>query len=673
MGGRHHPYKPGFRMAMRASRRLAAPLSNAVSHGSSTSSRGHHAIGMLYAARATPRLAPKMTSEMMTPTFAARRRYASSASDQQLFQSFGTPFAHFVHTLSRVARMIVFSALGAASLGAIAYEATHQYVEHVAMPRAASLDGGASGEDDDWAWAAELFDDESWGGKSGGTDRRLGISGRHLVRSAWICSHWGGGISPSNLFASGSGLPTAGRAPKKSISTALHNDEGLDMAERFLESALIAAESKGIRLPDLAAVRAGAIITPHEAGADKPLDATAVALETQLASIRERLGTKTALEGALAGYTRVFDALASADATNRVVGALQQPNDASTAADKAATGQPSIKPQRLVRLATKIGDLHAALSQRSDAEAWLLCAVDIAGRRAQEEDGTGAIDGQRGGADAAANQALAGSGGGLSAESQRPAETQEAKAAASSSTKGNSWSSLFRSTKKPDIEPRTTTTSDNTDDSLPLNATPPPAPLTRSLISALLSLSALHAQAADRKSLEQALQFQISALRLTRVEAERLAWAGTVSDAESRRKAGLKAQLHALWLAQHDALASMHIAETIYALGPGAASASSSLASYTTMLTSFFTHSAEDRDVTKSVEWLKEADERAELITSQLGKKVKKDLVLADRWTSQRQELQVPATRLLRDAKRIREATLEMRTILGDEGVKKKK
>ncbi|PWN89904.1 hypothetical protein FA10DRAFT_266442 [Acaromyces ingoldii] len=591
----------------------------------------------------------------------ARRSYSTTPNEQQLFQSFGTPFAQFLFTLSRVARMIVYSAVGAASLGAVAFEATHQYVEHVAMPRAASSD---SSDDDEWAWASEAIDEESWGPVSGGgTDRRLGIKGRHLVRSAWICSRWGGGISPINLFSSGTGLPTAGRRPRKSLSAALHNDEGMEMAEAFLDAALVVAESRGIRLPDLAAVRAGAVATPHEAGADKPLDMTAVALETQLASIRERVGTKTASEGALAGYTRVFDALASADATNRVASAMK-PNEAGAA----STGQPSVRPQRLVKLATKIGDLHALLSQRQEAEAWLLCAVDIAGKRANEQDGTGAIEGQRGGADAVGNQALAGIGG-LSPESRRPAETKEAKEAHETPSSKSSWSFFRRSKKADDIAPRTSTSPAKVEaDDYPLNATPPPAPLTRSLISALLSLSAFHAQAADRKSLEQALQFQVSALRLTRVEAERLAWAGTVSDAESRRKAGLKAQLHALWLAQRDALASMHIAETIYALGPGATASSS----YASLLTSFFTPTAESRDVTKSVEWLKEADERAELIISQLGKKVKRETVLSDRWTSQREDLQLPASRLLRDAKRIREATQEMRAILGDESVKKK-
>ncbi|EPQ26878.1 uncharacterized protein PFL1_05513 [Pseudozyma flocculosa PF-1] len=287
------------------------------------------------------------------------RPYSSEGgpNQQQVLQSFATPFAQFVYTISRIARMITVSALGIAVVGLGGYEATHQYIEHFAMPHAPA----SSSVDDPWGWNEQLGE-ESWSGSgSSGTDRRLGIKGRHAVRSAWMCVHWGGGISPGLILGgAASGSSGLGRTAQSSIAGQrdLHIEDGMVMAMRYLSVALQAAREKGIVLPDIDAVRAGLA----SSSAPLHIDPTALALESKMASIRERHGSRGATANAIEGYERVFDLLMlSAAAPSQV----QSGGDAQSA--------------KLVRLATKIGDLNAAIGQKTEAESWLQKAVELAG------------------------------------------------------------------------------------------------------------------------------------------------------------------------------------------------------------------------------------------------------------------------------------------------------
>lgn len=524
------------------------------------------------------------------------RAYSTAPNQDQVLQSFSTPFAHFIHTISRIARMIVFTSTGVVAVGALTFEGVHQYVEHVAMPRSQAQ----SQERDPWGWTDDSME-EGWGGK--GTDPRLGVRGRHILRSAWICSHWGGGISPASFVAPGAGLPSVGGS--KRTSSFMTVDEGLGMSERFLEEALKLAEVRGIRIPDLAAVRVG---IESAAALNGPLDWTALTLETKLASIRERLGGNGALLGSLSGYTRVFDVLSNVDTINR--GMKSEGHE---------SGQPTIPTQRLVRLATKVGDIHSLLGNREEAEDWLLRAVSLAGKSAQESQGKQGRNGQ------IRSQIIAGAGGLRTS----PAEVEEAAKA-------------LKSGKQKD-EPTPRTESVDSMQSLHgLTGGAPSPALTRSLISTLLSLSAFYAQPGNKSQLEKALQFQASALRLTRVEKERL------SLSDDRNQPG--STLHALWLMHHDALASIHIAETIYALqGRGSGSYS-----FGSLLSSLGMSSKGDKHA-QTIEWLNEASQSAKAVTEQLGKSTRRTdeaPLLLSKWVGD-VRWEVPASRLLRDAQRL--------------------
>jgi hypothetical protein len=501
--------------------------------------------------------------------------------------------------------MIVFTTAGVATAGLLTYEGVHQYVEHVAMPKSQIQ----SQEDDPWGWSDECRD-EGWGiGK--GTDPRLGFRGRHTLRSAWICSEWGGGISPTSIISPGAGLQTAGG--NKSSSRLFTADEGLGMAENFLLETLILAEGRGIQIPDLAAIRAG-INSSNAAAARKPLDWTAVSLECKLASLRERLGGIDSLKGALSGYTRVYDLLSSVDATNRAMESVGHDS-----------GQSKIPTERLVRLATKVGDLHFVLGSKSEAEGWLLRAVSLAEHQTMEEAQETARDG------IVRNQIIAGVGG----LTPTPIEIQESEKV----LHNNLHEKL----------PAPTAVSP-----VGLVSAKAPSPiLTRSLISTLLSLSALYADPDNRSHLEKALQFQASALRLARVEKQRL------SLTDKQNETG--PSLHSLWLAHHDALACIHIAETIYALG----SRGSASSSFGSLLNSLGMGSKGDKHV-QTLQWLDEADHTARLVTQRLGKSTTRPDEaprLQSKWTGTIQ-WETPAKRLLRDSIRLKETVSQLKAAL---------
>lgn len=603
----------------------------------------------MYRPRGAPSLAPRPLRISLP-----KRAYSTAPDQNQVAQTFSTPFAHFVYTLSRIARIIIFYASGAAVFVLIAFEGTHQYVERVAM-RAPSTSISISNDDPDdvWGWEEEAFE-EGWS-STGGTDSRLGIRGRHAVRSAWICVNWGGGLAPGLVFSAGSSGPYS--VQRSTSWQTVPMDESFTLAESYLVVGLNEAEKKGLRLPDPAALRAGAVSTPQQIGG-VPLDQTAVTLETRLASVRERIGSPAALAKAAAGYERVFDALQNFPYT---------PTEQSPPAP------------RMVRLASKLGNIYLQLGRRDDAERWLLRAVGMAEQRAVASS-----------ADAQGEFSL-GVGrhilGEITAEPEREKSSNDEKGSL------GRWFAGSRSGSR-----------DSPTVSLPAMASPaahmdlraagtasrePQPALTRALVSTLLYLSALYAlpppgtkagaipssEAVWRTSLEKALRVEASALRLVRDEQQRLAALQTGHSISA--PARLPRTLHALWLMHHDALVSMHVAETIYALSTG--TSSSAIAGALEKLTAPFKSGASSgKRHVQSVAWLKEAHDLAERVQKALAVESKGKapartnegsdaaIPLQESWAKASPALQSPAARLLRDARRISDATEEMLALLDE-------
>ncbi|TKY84753.1 hypothetical protein EX895_005833 [Sporisorium graminicola] len=555
------------------------------------------------------------TSSTPLSAFLARS-YSTAPNQHQVLQSFGTPFAQFIYTISRIARIITFSALGVATIGVVSFEAAHQYVEHIAMP-AASASASSSSSPDEYGWSEQALE-ESWSGSPDktGTDPRLGIKGRHAVRSAWMCANWGGGISPGVMFGGAAGNAGLGRTAITSMGSAktLKVDDGMILAMQYLNLAVKIAAAKGFKLPDTDAIRAGLIGEEAARQQLSNVDPLALALEARLAAVKERQGSRGALESAIASYEKLYD-----------VASL-------------TTGGKGEQASRLVRLATKLGDLHSALERREDAEEWLNKAVSIAataGASTPELDQKLVVKQVK--ETAPEEQGKSRLGGWFSRSKPSAKDTTLTSAAKSSAVASP-------------VTPHS-------------GAEPTPA-LTRSLITALVSKSALHAHTPTTASLQQALQTQMSALQLSSAELNRLV--STTSSTSSPQS-----QLHTLWLTHHQSILDLHVAETIYALTRG----SSSSAAAKSLIPAWFKSSAAKGEGEKSIEWLNQAEGRAERVIAALEKSgagtgtgrkkggAGESVVLGERWMREK-EVEVAAMRILRDAKRVQATAKRSRSTL---------
>lgn len=515
------------------------------------------------AAAAQPGLARHMHTSARPPLSQIKARgahgYATLPNQNTVVETFASPFAQFVRTVSALARIIVGTALAFFLACATLYEGTHQYVEHVAMKR-----GGKTPSGDPWGWASE-FDEEDWGY---GTDRRLGMLGRHAVRSAWISLHWGTGVAPDFLFGGGTDLlgPSSWRkTASPSLEAVAFSQNALEQATRYLEVAAAIAEKEGVRLPDVAAVRLG-LASAHQAHTDAPLDETALRLENRLAATRERVGTPGALSLAVAGYERIFDALSASELTKETTG---------------HSGQDGVPTSRLVRLASKLGDLNAQMGKRREAEAWMLKAVSLAGQGPQ------------------------------------PAAGGVEKEHVLAQIHGEEGAGAVATLPTP---------------------TPTPTPaLTRSLVSSLLSLSTLYASpptastpsssssspASDpawRTGLEEAVRVQAAALRLIRLDLEREQSTGGSGNEE------IGQLLHIHWLQHREALTSVHLAETMYALQNRAGASAGVVGRVRGAFAGLFksdnasgSGSNEDEHAS-SLQWLRSADTVASHVQSSLAR-----------------------------------------------------
>jgi len=232
------------------------------------------------------------------------------------------PVIETLGVVSRIARILIGSTLIVGGVTFATWEGTHQYVENVLMRRDAP--GSATASPDEsasvarWGWDTDERLEAL--GHCYGTDPRLGIFGRHMVRSAWMAEHWGSGIAPSLAFGHN---PRAITEAEQDAATA---HAGLRLAENFLSTGIRIAEERHMVVPDL----------PQEA----PLDATAVALELWLSAVREQIGTPLSLARAELTCEKLYDVCTN-DAALRTA------------------------------LATRIGTLFARMDRFDDGRAWI--------------------------------------------------------------------------------------------------------------------------------------------------------------------------------------------------------------------------------------------------------------------------------------------------------------
>ncbi|KAJ1023840.1 hypothetical protein NDA13_004674 [Ustilago tritici] len=567
----------------------------------------------------TLRPSPRPLLSSSAPTFShqsppalVKRTYSTAPNQHQVLQSFGTPLAQFIFTLSRIARIITFTALGVGTIGVVSFEAAHQYVEHFAMPASSpSSPSSPSSSSDEYGWK-QLALQESWSGSLShpGTDPRLGIKGRHAVRSAWMCVNWGGGISPSLLFQGGAaGNSGLGRTAITSMSAAktLKVDDGMILAMQYLNLAVKIANAKGISLPDAGAIRAGLVSKEVAEEQLKSVDPLAVAFETRLAAVKERQGSRGALESAIGSYEKLYD-----------IATL-------TGGGGGEKGDRGEKGEKLVRLATKLADLHTALGERKEAERWLGRAVGIAalaGAHTPELQNSSISDSV-----------------GVKVEEQ--------------GKKGGVRAWFGKSNPTPTPTPALATATMQTTPRTEVEAKPTPA-LTRALITALLSKSAFHATSA---SLHEALQTQMSALKLTDAELSRLSFSPS-SSTNPPTTTSTSAELHKLWLTHHQSILNLHVAETIYGLTRNSGKSS---------LPSWSSSKKEGKKGETSLGWIQEATIKAEGVVQELegerrGEKGG-EVELGEKWKKDKQVALV-AGRVLRDAKRVLDAASRSRATL---------
>ena len=516
---------------------------------------------------------------------------------------------------------------------------------------------------DAYGWAEEYELEGAWA-KPGvaGTDSRLSFKARHAVRSAWIGIHWGGGFSPALLVAnSGQGPQATERAAsaRYQITEAARAndanvDNGLRLAERYLNLALVEAERTGISVPDIVALRS---LPPDQL----QLDGTAVALETQLAQVRARMGTQRSISQALEAYERLYNAFTYLS----------------------AAGKHEPPTSHKIALANKIAHLYTGLGRRKEAESWY----------------TGAL-------------------------SDVPSPISEQLVAGDVSSSIQSSQVL-------------TSTS---------------LAITRGVVSSLLGLSVLYAtppETAQRQGgslqidpeykahLEQALGTQIAALRILRLELQRLSsplpGAKEVDDkrrvepnpsiAASALPSGseeavsnalstgpskwsfqstpssepdsLGKELYWLWLLQKDGQSGMLLAETIYALQLekrsreeallGASSSAGASALLFALKSAFGGTSISAKSAAagakkhaQSIAWLQESEAAAERVFSALvaapkgSKKSKRqiaahELQVAEQWKAN-PAFEAVAARLLGDSARMEASAGEMIAVLERQG-----
>lgn len=198
--------------------------------------------------------------------------------------------------------------------------------------------------DDEYGWEDEI---QGWtGGPKGGTDPRLGVRGRHLVRAAWMYQTWGAGpnfsaIRGQGLFESDYNHYEAIRGMIGAEATE-RPDEGFEMAKRYLDAALDIVKAKGLVFPPMLSVLRPA--GPPSNVSTTQGDPMVVDLLLLKAGTLERIGTREGTAEAKDIYERVVSAIHS-DSKGK-------------------------QEARIMRLAQKMGTLGARLGDQKEALAW---------------------------------------------------------------------------------------------------------------------------------------------------------------------------------------------------------------------------------------------------------------------------------------------------------------
>lgn len=360
----------------------------------------------------------------------------------------------------------------------------------------------------------------------------------------------GSGINPNSYLNTNGGWLGPGRVDNlgslrkfRGTSGNAGEEEGLKYAENYLIFSVRKAEEMGIKLMDLMEIQE---LRSNSNGQMRTIqiDPTAMALELQLASVRERLGSESSVEKSLIGYERVFE--------------LERFNQEVESSKNSYGKEPrSVEEEKtksdskssLVKLATKIGTLNSELDRKAEAESWLLKAVELCG------DGIGESSSMT----TFSKEALKLKGNQVLPEAKSHKSSSWLPWSSSPNPNPNS-----KSTSTDSLIPQTqssivSTTSASTSTTL---TTPTPTPLlTRSLIEALLALSALYASTdvTSKESLQKAIKIQADGLRICELEKK-----GLLKPTETKDE--LSKELHSIWLDHHKSVLELHLAQTFYGI-----------------------------------------------------------------------------------------------------------
>ncbi|KAH9821134.1 hypothetical protein DFH28DRAFT_883477 [Melampsora americana] len=217
------------------------------------------------------------------------------------------------YTMGRILRSVIYTALGLGTSAIVGFVGLHLWVETLELPTGKTGSMSSREDQERYGWDEEL---EGWGAGylGGGTDSKLGWQARSLVRAAWVAANWQTGqrAVPGTQFTDGDGWMV---------------DSAFAIAETRLQQALLLARQRGVDL-----------------NREGTLNKGIIELESQLASICERINTPLAIQKAHQIYERLWEACASAvDRSGR-------------------DGKDSWESREGMRIANKLGDLGLKLS-----------------------------------------------------------------------------------------------------------------------------------------------------------------------------------------------------------------------------------------------------------------------------------------------------------------------
>ncbi|ODO08445.1 hypothetical protein L198_00175 [Cryptococcus wingfieldii CBS 7118] len=259
--------------------------------------------------------------------------------------------------LSRTIKYVLISLVGIGATGLIGFEGLHFWVEKVGMGAPSREDSGIDGV---WGWDGEH---QGWtGGPKGGTDPRLGFKARHALRAAWISQEWGAGSSASIEkgmhtsafhpdYVAARSIITRTQADQAGGGVRKRVDRGYEIADEYVDLAIKEAKKKGLVFPpELSGARASGPTFDNDGYKGLHGDPAAMDLLLLKAGVLERINTFDSLAHAKDVYEQVLSSLSSS-----------------------ALAPGSVSPggqAKVMRLASKVGDLCARTGSRDEATKW---------------------------------------------------------------------------------------------------------------------------------------------------------------------------------------------------------------------------------------------------------------------------------------------------------------